>query len=1092
MDSEKRFIGMDVGSTTVKAVVLDAGGEVLWKRYDRHGAKQVQLLGDFLAAVNEAFPGSKPIEAFITGSGGRVLAPHLGATYIQEVNAAAFAVECLYPDANSVIELGGQDAKAILFKRDDQGRRSTLCSMNDKCAGGTGATLDKILGKIGMSTEEAAAVTLAGKTIHPVAAKCGVFAETDVVGLTKNGVDKEEILVSLCTAMVKQNLEVLIRGNVLRDKVLLLGGPHTFVPVFNEIWRSHIPELWRLHGWTPSDQPIEELVFVPANSEYFSAVGAVLYGRESNRLEGIRRETSQKRYQGGAGLEAYVESNREANPTSGGVFNGGLLANGADLEAFKRKYDTVTPTPEDVADGSRLQVWLGVDGGSTSSKLALIDDDGRVLYRDYQLSTGNSISDIRQFFSNIDTWRREKSIDLAIRGAAVTGYAADILKQAFSFDLQVVETVAHLRSALFYYGDVDIICDVGGQDIKVLFLGNRRVKNFRLNTQCSAGNGYFLQWIAEQFSVPIEEFAARAFEAKRAPVFNCGCAVFMEQDKVNFQQLGWTENEIMAGLALVLPLNIWNCVVQESNISKYGKNILLQGGTQKNLAAVKAQVDYIEKKIPDASVHVHKYADICGAVGAAIEARDQMSGRKSEFIGVQQAARVSFTTRSDESTRCTFCQNNCPRTFVDIVVTDEKTVRYIAGNGCEKGSRETLDEMKDLRKQTAQLLKKRPNLVEKALVDVFDEVDFTPMPQEIRAKDPAVIERRAALSLGIPRLLNLFYYAPFFNAYLRSFGIGSLVYSGNTTQKLWEKGNKWGSIDPCFPAKVAPAHVYQLLMKEGITHVLLPMVTHLPTHLQQTLGNNACVIQMGTSEVVHAAFAKGRDLFKERGVEFLKPLIKLDRPPEAEAQLFDFFGPIFDLTKEENAFAVAEGYKALEKYVEGLRAAGRETINDLVREDRIGIVVLGHPYHHDPGLNHELLTEFQKRGYSILSIESLPTDDEFLRPLFGNNGTSPRAVSDIWPRNFNRNTNHKLWAAKVVARHPNLVAIDLSSFKCGHDAPTYSYVEKIMNDSGTPHFLFHDIDQNKPHASLKIRVQTFDYFLRHEEEKLRTAARNQR
>ncbi len=1092
MSDEQRYVGIDVGSTTVKAVVLDGNEKILWKEYGRHSAKQAELLREFLVRIEAHFH-SSDFQTFVTGSGGRALAPYLGAEYIQEVNAAAFAVECLYPDASSVIELGGQDAKVIIFKRDDQGRRSTLCSMNDKCAGGTGATLDKILGKIGMPMEEAAGVTLEGKTIHPVAAKCGVFAETDVVGLTKNGVDRQEILVSLCTAIVKQNLEVLVRGNVLRDNVLLLGGPHAFVPVFAEIWRRFIPRLWELHGWRPADRSIEELVCIPPNSEFYSAIGAVLYGAESSRLKAHRREETKKPYAGVGPLTAFIKSTRVEQISTNGVVREGLVENQEHLERFKKQYATKEFKPPELKAGQTVPAWIGVDGGSTSSKLAIIDDSGELLYKDYKLSTDNSISDIRQFFARLGEWVVSKEIHLDVRGAAVTGYAADILREAFSFDVHVVETVAHLRSALFYYGDVDIICDVGGQDIKVLFLGSGHVKNFRLNTQCSAGNGYFLQWIAEQFGVPIEEFAEHAFRAARAPAFNCGCAVFMEQDKVNFQQLGWTEDEIMAGLALVLPLNIWNCVVQESNIAKFGSRVLLQGGTQKNLAAVKAQVDFIEKKIPGAEVHVHKYADICGAVGAAIEAKDQMRDEPSRFVGIERAAAVQFRTKNDDSTRCRFCQNRCPRTFVDIAVTETKNVRFIAGNGCEQGTAESVEEMKDLKKRTDEVLSAHPNLADRAEKEVFDDFDFAPLPDDIRCRDAAALERRSRMIVGIPRLLNLFFYAPFFNTYLRCLGVGGVAYSGNTTHKLWEKGNKWGSIDPCFPAKVAPAHVYELLMQDEITHVLLPIVTHLPSHLASTLGNNACVIQMGTSEVVHAAFTKGRDLFAERGVEFLKPLIKLDRPREAEAQLYDFFTPMLDISERENRWAVSQGYNALENYLENLRNAGRDTINDLILNDRIGIVVLGHPYHHDPGLNHELLTEFQKRGYPILSIESIPVNDEFLGPLFiGNNGDSPRAIVDIWPRNFNRNTNHKIWAAKVVARHPNLAAIDLSSFKCGHDAPTYSYVEKMMNDSGTPHFLFHDIDQNKPHASLKIRVQTFDYFLKSEEEKLRAAARRRR
>ncbi|MCP4679084.1 MAG: CoA activase [Deltaproteobacteria bacterium] len=1080
-----KYVGIDVGSTTVKAVVTDSGGEILWKDYKRHGARQSEHVRDLLVQIHDTFP-RKGLKHFVTGSGGRALAPHLGAEYIQEVNAVTLAVEKLHADTGSVIELGGQDAKVIIFKEDSAGQKSTLLSMNDKCAGGTGATIDKIFKKIGISMEDAANVTSEDKTIHPIAAKCGVFAETDVVGLTKSGVDPEEIVVSLCTAIVNQNLEVLVRGNVLPDKVLLLGGPNTFLKVLGEIWRREIPKLWKLHAWKPTEVPLEELIHVPDNSLYFAAIGATLFAdqatsgqKQNTEIDGLGR------------LDDFISNRRSRQLSANGAVRDGLIRSGRELEEFTAEYSVPKFVPPSFAAGQKISGWIGVDGGSTSSKLAVIDDKGELIYRDYMLSIGNPISDIRELFAKLKNWAREQGIELHVNGTGVTGYASSILDKAFSFDAQVVETVAHMKSAVFHYGEVDIICDIGGQDIKILFMKHGRVIDFRLNTQCSAGNGYFLQGMAEQFDIPIDQYAERAFTAKKAPSFNYGCAVFMEQDKVNFQQLGWSTEEIMPGLALVLPLNIWNYVVQESNIAKYGSRIVLQGGTQKNLAAVKAQVDFIKRKIPHATVHVHKYTDICGAFGAAIEARDSMGERASRFIGLEHASRVAFETRNDSSTRCEFCNNKCPRTFVDIDVVSREPVHFISGNACDKGASTDFAEMKAEERRTEDLFSRYPNLAHQTNLSAFADYDFEPAPAGVGPADPTVRERRKKAVVGIPKLLNLFFFAPFFNAYLRSLGIERVVYSSYTTHKLWEKGNKWGSIDPCFPAKVAPAHVYELLGQDEITHICMPIVTHLPTHLENVVGNNACVIQMGTPEVVQAAFARGRDVFAERGVEYWKPFIKLDRPREAEDQLFTYFQDRLGLTREENKWAVSQAYAAQKTHLERTRNQGRQVINWLVENDKIGIVVLGHPYHHDPGLNHGLLEEFQKRGYPILSIESLPVEDDFLEPLFGKEHrlAAPRELDDVWLKSFNRNTNHKIWAAKVVSRHPNLAAIDLSSFKCGHDAPTYSYIDNIMDISGTPHFLFHDIDQNKPHASMKIRLQTFEYFLKIEEKKLKVMVR---
>jgi predicted nucleotide-binding protein (sugar kinase/HSP70/actin superfamily) len=667
-----------------------------------------------------------------------------------------------------------------------------------------------------------------------------------------------------------------------------------------------------------------------------------------------------------------------------------------------------------------------------------------------------------------------------------------------------------MRSAVAYYGDIDIICDIGGQDIKVLFMKHGRVVDFNLNTQCSAGNGYFLQNMAEQFGIPIEYYADFAFSAQKAPAFNYGCAVFMEQDKVHFQQLGFSKEEIMAGLALVLPLNIWNYVVQETNLSRLGRRILLQGGTQKNLAAVKAQVDFIKNRVSDATVLVHKYADISGAIGAAIEVREHQLGHRSKFIGIENASKLEFESTNNESTRCHFCGNRCPRTFIDIHHSAENKVRFISGHGCDKGMSDNSDAMRNNEVKKAAIKEQYPNLVDMASKAVFEDYPYESIPESgtkigwpqylhhqdnkkdtftrttsFKRSGNDAIEKRAQMVIGIPRLLNNYLYAPFFNAYLRTLGVKKVIYSDYTSPQLWNEGNKWGAIDPCFPAKVAPAHIYNLFKKKGITHICFPIITHLQSIVENTLGNNACVIQMGTPDVVHAVFTKDRDFFKENNIEYLKPFVRMDRPRETVGSLYEYFRDILDISEDENTWAVVQGFAAMDRYFEKMQTAGLGVLNWLVDNDKIGILMLGHPYHHDPGFNHEIVDQFQIRGFPVLCIESLPTDPIFLSSFFTEDELNEYfCIKDVWNRNFNRNTNLKIWAAKIAARHPNLVVVDLSSFKCGHDAPTYSYMSNILDASETPHFLFHDIDQNKPGAAFKIRIQTIEYFLRLEEARL--------
>ena len=1077
--------GLDIGSMTVKCVLLDEEKSVLWREYRRHNGHQRDCVRDFIFHIDEKFPGAK-LRIAITGSGARALKDALDAQFIQEVNALTLAVETLIPQANSVVELGGQDAKVIIWKG-DKDNRQTVTYMNDKCAGGTGSTIDKIMSKIGISQEDAGKITIGNKQLHHIAAKCGVFAETDIVGLLKAGISREEIFISLCYAIVKQNIEVLIHGNVLTDKVLLLGGPNTYIPVLLDLWREHIAETWKMHGFSPSESELQKAIILPNDSQYFAALGAVFFARENHSLHISNIEKNW--------YEKIADKNRKFD----GEVNKGLIENEEELKSFTEKY-SVPELENRSIKNEKIEVFIGIDGGSTSTKIAIIGTDGGLIYSDYVLSNGNPLEDIKLLFQKIKNWRDENNAEIKIRGAAATGYASQILKTALNLDISLVETIAHFRSAVELYGDVDVICDVGGQDIKVLFIKNKRVTDFRLNTQCSAGNGYFLHAMANQFNVPLSQYAEYAFRAKVAPKFNYGCAVFMEQDRVNFQQANWKKEEMMCGLAQVLPLNIWNFVVQESNLSKFGKKYVLQGGTQKNLAAVKAQIDFIKRKVENAEIIVHKYAGIAGAVGAALEARKNLNGETS-FIGINEAANISFNTKNDETTICKKCNNYCKRTFIEIENGVRKQM-FISGYGCETGSSLDIEVVKEKQQKLKEICAKNPNITSIAAHAAFSDQEIEKLPEHgakiDRSKFYPEFSRRIVpknewkmpfqrspksinnYTIGIPKLLNMFYFTPLFTAYFKTLGI-NVVYSDFTNQKLWENGNKWGTIDPCFPAKVAPAHIWQLLNMPDVNAIFFPIITNLVTDVQNTLGNTACVIQMGTPEVVEAVFTKDKNIFKEKNIEYFDPSLNMDRYVEACDKMYQYFAEILHITRDENAWAFNNGVIALKEYLAKQREIFADTMNNLIEENRVGLVLIGHSYHHDFGLNHKIPEEFRKCGYPVFSMESIPLDKEFLSPLF-NDETEGRVITDVWFRNFNQNTNQKIWAAKIAARHPNLAVIDLSSFKCGHDAPTYNYVDQILYASATPHFVFHDIDQNKPASSFRIRIETADYFLKEYEQ----------
>ncbi len=1112
---ENRFmVGLDVGSTTVKAVVLNAAtDEILWQDYQRHETKQPEKTLEFLRRIEtEVGVNSRNTRMFVTGSGGGVLAELVGAKFVQEVTAVALAVEKQHPEVYSVIELGGQDAKIIVFKDDNEsGRKKKIPSMNDKCAGGTGAVIDKINGKLKIPVEELSEQGYHGIKLHKVAGKCGVFAETDINSLQKVGTPPDQLMASLFDAIVLQNLSVLTRGHTLRPHVLLLGGPNTFIRGMREAWQANIPRMWEERKVeVPAGSKPEELIKVPQNAQYFAALGAIEFGKGEEDCVGC--------YHGFDKLIHYIDFGRQEEKAKAG--GSGLVKSDDELAIFREQYRRKKFIPATFQKGQTVGGFVGIDGGSTSTKAVLLDEEGTILCKSYQLSNGNPIQDTIEMFENLRGQVEAQGAKLEVLGVATTGYAKDILKDVLKADVGLVETVAHTESALKFYEDPHVIVDVGGQDIKLIILKDGRVKDFKLNTQCSAGNGYFLQSTAEGFGLKVEDFADLAFGAQSMPLFGYGCAVFMQSDIVNFQRQGWQAQEILAGLAAVLPKNVFLYVASIPNLAALGSRFVLQGGTQNNLAVVKAEVDFIRSSFRAAGkqpeIIVHEHCGESGAIGAGVEAvRLWRNGMRTTFIGLDAVRKIEYRTTRNEDTRCNFCKNTCLRTFIDIktdmlmplpVTPAKKKVTKVPLQAneqrliiatCEKGTVEDVNDMKGIKAGLDQIKDANPNFVDMAAHEVFrpqnSKVVADPIPSRgwTKAAKERIerMEARPEIRIGIPRVLNAYVYAPLFNAYFESLGVQpeNIVYSDYTTPELYRAGSSRGAIDPCFPAKIGIPHVYNLIQvkhrKKPLDAIFFPMVDVLHSPLVRLTGTNACPTVTATPATVKAAFTKENNLFAEINVKYIDPILNFADKKLFAFQMYDSLKELLGLSEAENDRAIEAGYAALQNYESGIRKRAREVLDQLEREDRIGIVMLGRPYHHDPGLNHEIMEEFQKLGYPIFSQSTLPMDEDMLERLFGEEvraGVVSHAldISDSWKNSYSCSTNHKVWAAKFTARHPNLVALEISSFKCGHDAPIYGVIESIIENSGTPYFCFKDLDENKPSGSIRIRVETIDYFLR--------------
>jgi predicted CoA-substrate-specific enzyme activase len=1099
--SDRFLVGIDVGSTTVKTFVRSADtGETLLHNYRRHESRQAEaVLHALQQAKGELSIADNRMRLFMTGSGGQKLAELLGARFVQEVAAVSLAVETSYPDVRSVIELGGQDAKIIVFQESDlQGSRKKIASMNDKCAGGTGVVIEKIAAKLHIPSEEMLTERYDDVQLYPVAGKCGVFAETDITGLQKQGVPPAQLMASLFQAIVLQNLSVLTRGHTLLPTVFLLGGPNAYFPGLQAAWRRGLLDLWaRKNVALPEGATAETLVTVPPMAEYFAAIGAIEFGAAED-------ETTAQ-YQGTQALEAYIARTGLSAGEASGM--GGLCADPVELQDFRKRY-SFPASAGPVSSSLNKPVFIGLDGGSTSTKAVALSAEGEVLAASYLADAVAVLRDLRA--------RLEQSGQpVRVLGLGTTGYSKGLLKKVLSADIALVETVAHAKASLQLDPNVEAIIDVGGQDIKIILLRGGAVKDFKLNTQCSAGNGYFLQAAAEGLGVRIEDFAEAAFRARRIPQFSYGCAVFLQSDIVNFQRQGWKPEEILAGLATVLPKNVFQYVAGVSNVATLGRRIVLQGGTQRNLAVVKAEVDFIRGHYHGSGqpeVMVHPNCCEAGAIGAALEAIEHhQAGHITTFPGFQFLDTLQYEIRRDETTRCRFCTNRCLRTFVEFgggSFNGPEPKRAIIAN-CERGEAESTELVKKINASWNSLSESSPNYVQlaadQAWLPVHPASATTKLPRKLISLLPSAVRQRellrARMHIGIPKVLNLYTYAPLFSAYFEALGVPAenLHYSHFSTPERYQQAAGFSAVDPCFPSKITIAHVYELLQsckKQPLDAIFFPMFDVLATPLDGCSGSSACPSGSATPEAIKAAFSRSVNWFDEAGVQYINPLLDMLDRELFKYQMFSCWKDLLHLDWHENSRAVDIAFTAWNGFEVRLRQQARHTLDDLEKSGRIGLVMLGRPYHHDPGLNQGILEELHRLGYPVFSQSLLPLDADLLDRLFGAEVAagvirSPLDISDVWKHTFSAGSNHKIWAAKFVARHPNLISVDLSNFKCGHDAFIGRVVEQIIEQSGKPHFSFHDLDENRPLASIRIRVETMQYFLNHYCDQFRRTPGNQ-
>jgi predicted CoA-substrate-specific enzyme activase len=714
--------GMDVGSTTVKYVLASPSGEIISQAYERHNTKQGEKVLQFLSrleAQHDLTPQRDRI--FFTGSGAGLLAPIVGAKVVQEVVAVAASVERLHPGVRFVSEIGGEDMKTIFFNGDGA-TKSKQVLMQSACSGGTGTFIEKTARKLQIPPEQLSEMRYGGLTLHKISSKCGIFAEADANTLLKAGVTVEEIIASLFEAVVYQNLATLTRGNTPCPEVLLLGGPNLFFKGLQEAWKKHLVHIWEERKiQMPNGRRPEEYITVPQNALYYAALGCVEVALGEPATVGV--------YTGAKKLHWWIEEGQYEDKKKQG--RGGLCESEDNLRNFIDVYSKMdatasgngsakTATP--AVEKKKLDhLVIGCDFGSTTAKAVCLSPSRELLFSCYALSKGNPIEDAKSLFRQL----RAAIGDGQILGLGITGYGKDLLKGILGADCGVVETIAHASAGLHYFPDADCICDVGGVDVKIMILKNGTVSDFRLNSQCSSGNGAFLQGVAERFGIPLSEIADKAFLAQAMPQLSMGCGVFLQSDIVNQQRKGWQAEEILAGLCSILPLNVWIYAGGLNNLAQVGKKYILQGGTHKNLAVVKTQVDFIRSKVPDADVVVHPYSGEAGAIGAALVSLDWWEkGGVSEFRGFDVIENLTYATTTTKETVCNWCPVNCQRSFIDVALPGGKGrewskvplttgwERVIVNNSCPKGLVEDLNEMKAIKAGIEKTKNAFPNIAD--------------------------------------------------------------------------------------------------------------------------------------------------------------------------------------------------------------------------------------------------------------------------------------------------------------------------------------------------------------------------------------------
>ena len=962
-------VGIDIGSTTVKVVVLDENNKLLFRSYERHYSKARERACETLRSIRDMLAGQK-VKLVVTGSAGLGVAKAAGLDFVQEVYATAAAVNAYIPDTDAVIELGGEDAKIIFFGGALEER------MNGSCAGGTGAFIDQMATLMNVTVSELDELSLKHEKIYPIASRCGVFAKSDIQPILNQGGRKEDVAASIFQAVVDQTVAGLTQGRELKGKIVFLGGPLHFLMGLRERFVETL-------------QLDEEHAIFPEDGDCFAAMGAALCSTdfESRPFEELLKLLEESR-----GATTVVDTMPP------------LFQNQADYDAFTARHNASTPPQADIATYTG-DAYLGIDAGSTTTKMALITPDGGLLYTYYHSNLGNPVAIVLEQLKEIYKLCGDR---ITIKGSAVTGYGEDLIKNAFSCDLGLVETVAHYRAAAHFNPDVDFIIDIGGQDMKCFKIRNGAVDSIMLNEACSSGCGSFIETFAKALGYSIADFAKIGLFAKHPVNLGSRCTVFMNSSVKQAQKDGASVEDISAGLSISIVKNAVYKVIRAANADDLGRHIVVQGGTFYNDAVLRAFEQELGRNVTRPTI-----SGIMGAFGAALAARN-LGLEQSTLLSVEALQSFSHTAKP---VTCNLCTNHCSLT----VNTFDGGRRFISGNRCS-----------------------RP--LGKAKVELPDLYNYK--YKKLRSLEGKGSGDGSRGRIGIPFGLNMYENLPFWFELFTALNF-EVVLSPESSRKLYIKGQRTIPSDTvCYPAKLLHGHVVALVEK-GVDAIFYPCMSY--NFDEKTSDNNYnCPVVAYYPELLAANVP---DL---KQVRFLDPYVGLHRPKDYERIGAQWFRDTFGVPKKEAAAAIRRAYAAYDAYKQDIRATGQAYIDQARREGRPIIVLAGRPYHIDPEINHginDLITSF---GFVLVSEDAVAFHEDY----------APRKVLNQWTfqsRMYN--------AARYVCEQPDMQLIQLVSFGCGTDAITGDEVRSILEDGGKLYTQL-KIDDISNLGAVKIRVRS--------------------